>query len=340
MFIIFGWPERKSGEQSLSTYCTGCQRDTVHKAFTQQSWFTLFFIPIFPIGAKHPHAICNICGRDAHDRSSTPGAPPRVVGQVPLLLVGDRASWPNKRCPACAEDILLDATTCRFCGRNFSAEEVAQAVQDHEAQMRAAASAVQQAELAKQQQRQLKRLQGRRTRRLIFGILLTWVGGGMVIGMVAMFFSSPSPGNTAEQQKIAAVTCGTLFGLVPLASGIALLLAARSAKQSHPARQDAQPTSTANPKSGIRLAGVSGKKSKVAAGVLAIVLGTYGGHQFYLGNTGSAVIRLVVSLVGILLIGIPTLVMAVIAIIEGIKYLTMSDESFDEAYVSNKKAWF
>ena len=57
-------------------------------------------------------------------------------------------------------------------------------------------------------------------------------------------------------------------------------------------------------------------------------------------DTSSALIRLVVSLVGIVLFGIPTLVMAVIAIIEGIKYLTMSKESFEEAYVSNKKAWF
>ncbi|MGD0656125.1 MAG: hypothetical protein ABSA16_17450 [Thermoguttaceae bacterium] len=112
-------------------------------------------------------------------------------------------------------------------------------MQDRETQMRAAASAVQQAELAKQQQRQLKRLQGRRTRRLVYGILLTWIGGFMVIGMIGMFFSSPTPGYTAEQQKFSAVICGTLFGLVPLASGIALLLAARSAKRSPLATQDA-----------------------------------------------------------------------------------------------------
>lgn len=92
-------------------------------------------------------------------------------------------------------------------------------------------------------------------------------------------------------------------------------------------------------KCGVSLTGGSGKKSKVAAGVLAIVLGAYGGHQFYLGNTGSAVIRLVVSIVGIFIV-IPTLVMAVIALIEGIKYLMMEDDVFDATYVTNKKAWF
>ena len=52
MFVIFGWPKLTSGRQSLGVYCSACQRNTVHKAFTQQSWLSLFFIPIIPIGAK------------------------------------------------------------------------------------------------------------------------------------------------------------------------------------------------------------------------------------------------------------------------------------------------
>ncbi len=238
MFVIFGWPKLTSGRQSLGVYCSACQRDTVHKAFTQQSWFSLFFIPIIPIGAKQPHAICNICGRDAHDPTSTRAAlqciraevSPSVVGASPFL-VGSGATRPSRRCPACAEDILLEAIVCRFCGHSLSAEEVARAVQDRDRQIQAAAAAAQQAELARQQQRHIKRLRGRRTRRLVFGGILTWVGGWMLITMTAMFFSSPAAGNSANQQRIAAATVGFLFGLVPLAGGIALLLAARSAKR-------------------------------------------------------------------------------------------------------------
>ena len=81
-------------------------------------------------------------------------------------------------------------------------------------------------------------------------------------------------------------------------------------------------------------------KNKVAAGVLALLLGTYGAHQFYLGNIGSAIVRLVVSIIGFIAFGIPTIVMAVIALIEGIRYLTMTDEAFEETYVANKKTWF
>ena len=92
-------------------------------------------------------------------------------------------------------------------------------------------------------------------------------------------------------------------------------------------------------KCGVSFAGGTGKKSKVVAGVLAIVLGAYGGHQFYLGNIGSAIIRLAVSFLGMILV-LPTIIMGVISIIEGIKYLQMTDETFEETYITNKKAWF
>lgn len=70
-------------------------------------------------------------------------------------------------------------------------------------------------------------------------------------------------------------------------------------------------------------------KSKMVAGLLAIFLGTYGVHNFYLGFTKKAVIQLVVSLAGLLLslctIGIScaaTVGIAVWAIVEGIQIFT------------------
>ena len=93
-------------------------------------------------------------------------------------------------------------------------------------------------------------------------------------------------------------------------------------------------------KCGVDLNAKSNNKNKIAAGVLAITLGVYGGHQFYLGNTKSAVIRLIISIVGFFLLSIPTLVLAVIAIIEGVKYLTMEDHVFEDIYIINKKSWF
>lgn len=78
-------------------------------------------------------------------------------------------------------------------------------------------------------------------------------------------------------------------------------------------------------------------KDKLVAGLLAIFLGTLGIHKFYLGYTKSGVIMLLVS---IFTFGVGASVMAVIALIEGILYLTKSDAEFYQTYVQNNKEWF
>lgn len=75
----------------------------------------------------------------------------------------------------------------------------------------------------------------------------------------------------------------------------------------------------------------SGKR--ITAGILAILLGWTGAHKFYLGLTTPGLIQLVVSLCTCGAGGI-------IGIIEGIIYLTKSDEEFDRLYLVEKKAWF
>ena len=95
----------------------------------------------------------------------------------------------------------------------------------------------------------------------------------------------------------------------------------------------------------INMATVPGQKSKAAAGLLSIFLGMWGVHKFYLGYTGTGLLMLGITLLGILLaivvIGIfMVMAMVTIAIIEGIIYLTKSDEEFHQTYVVNKKSWF
>lgn len=45
----------------LSYRCSHCQKTTVHSAIIRKGKFTLFFIPIFPIGKQYFIA-CNLCG--------------------------------------------------------------------------------------------------------------------------------------------------------------------------------------------------------------------------------------------------------------------------------------
>ena len=72
---------------------------------------------------------------------------------------------------------------------------------------------------------------------------------------------------------------------------------------------------------------------KVVAGILGILLGGLGVHKFYLGYTTPGIIQLVLGIVTCGAAGI-------VGLVEGIIYLTKSDEDFVETYVKNKKGWF
>ena len=60
-------------------------------------------------------------------------------------------------------------------------------------------------------------------------------------------------------------------------------------------------------------------RSKIAAGVLAIIFGNIGVHKFYLGKIGMGILYLVFCW---------TFIPAVVGIIEGIIYLCTDDETF------------
>ncbi len=81
----------------------------------------------------------------------------------------------------------------------------------------------------------------------------------------------------------------------------------------------------------------AGADKKIAAGVCGILLGYLGIHKFILGYTTEGIIMLLVSL---LTCGIGASVMWIIGLIEGILYLTKSDEEFVNTYITNKKGWF
>ena len=77
--------------------------------------------------------------------------------------------------------------------------------------------------------------------------------------------------------------------------------------------------------------------NKIAAGVCGILLGSLGVHKFILGYTGTGIIMLLVTL---LTCGMASPIMHVIGLIEGIIYLTKSDEEFVRLYVDGRKEWF
>jgi TM2 domain-containing membrane protein YozV len=77
--------------------------------------------------------------------------------------------------------------------------------------------------------------------------------------------------------------------------------------------------------------------NKLPAGICGILLNCLGVHKFILGYNTEGLIMLLGS---ILSCGILSPVFGVIGLVEGIIYLTKSDEEFVEMYVKNKKGWF
>lgn len=77
--------------------------------------------------------------------------------------------------------------------------------------------------------------------------------------------------------------------------------------------------------------------TKIPAGICGILLGGLGIHKFILGYTGAGLIMLLVS---VLTCFAAWPIFSVIGLIEGILYLTKSDEEFVSTYVDGRKEWF
>ena len=75
------------------------------------------------------------------------------------------------------------------------------------------------------------------------------------------------------------------------------------------------------------------QSKRVLAGILAIVFGELGIHKFVLGYTAEGLIQIALTIVTCGIAGI-------IGIIEGIIYLTKTDEEFIYQYQTNKRSWF
>lgn len=76
-----------------------------------------------------------------------------------------------------------------------------------------------------------------------------------------------------------------------------------------------------------------GENKKMIAGILGILLGGFGIHKFVLGYTKEGIIQIVITF---LTCGAGSIV----GLIEGIIYLTKSDEEFYNTYQVGRKPWF
>ena len=81
----------------------------------------------------------------------------------------------------------------------------------------------------------------------------------------------------------------------------------------------------------------NGENKKMMAGILGILLGSLGIHKFVLGYNKEGFILLGIT---VITCGFGGAITYVIGLVEGIIYLTKSDEEFYNTYQAGKKPWF
>jgi TM2 domain-containing membrane protein YozV len=90
----------------------------------------------------------------------------------------------------------------------------------------------------------------------------------------------------------------------------------------------------AQPPTPAALQDANGKK--IAAGICGILVGSFGIHKFILGMNTAGLIMLFST---VLTCGLAAVVFHFVGLIEGIMYLTKSDEEFYRVYIVGKKEW-
>ena len=82
-------------------------------------------------------------------------------------------------------------------------------------------------------------------------------------------------------------------------------------------------------------------RDHVAAGLLALLLGVFGVHKFYLGYNAQGFTLLALTVIGgLFTFGLVAGVVWIIAIIEAIGYLSKGQSEFEQVYVYGKREWF
>jgi hypothetical protein len=61
MLFLFGVRTKAKPIAQIEYPCSKCARSTMYTAMESKRWFTLFFVPLIPLGSSHV-VRCNLCG--------------------------------------------------------------------------------------------------------------------------------------------------------------------------------------------------------------------------------------------------------------------------------------
>lgn len=83
-----------------------------------------------------------------------------------------------------------------------------------------------------------------------------------------------------------------------------------------------------------------GKSKKTVAVLLAFFFGVFGAHKFYLGYNKQGIYMLLLFVFGSFFLGLPSMVIASIALVEFIIYVMKPELEFEQDYVLETRPWF
>jgi hypothetical protein len=100
--IIFGSRTRSAVAAMLTLLCHQCGNPAAHQLVKRSTWFTLFFLPVFPVGATKWSTQCTFCGQvskvSKEEAASYQAAAPDQAGTaapptLPARAYGEQSSF-------------------------------------------------------------------------------------------------------------------------------------------------------------------------------------------------------------------------------------------------------
>jgi len=83
MFFLFGTRTKKTPIAQVDRVCSKCAKHTMHAVVETRRWFTLFFIPVIPLGGNN-FTHCGVCGL-------TTKCPPELKNQAMTMKMAAKA---------------------------------------------------------------------------------------------------------------------------------------------------------------------------------------------------------------------------------------------------------
>ena len=90
--IVYGYRNREIQQGTGNFYCPKCEAQRQYKHKKTVRYFTLFFVPLFPLGTLSEYVECGVCGRTYKPEILSI---PSTIGNTPVLQSLESSTTPS-----------------------------------------------------------------------------------------------------------------------------------------------------------------------------------------------------------------------------------------------------